>query len=928
MRLAGSFLLLALLNPTVVFAQTNNQNYEDALAAFYQQKYNEAYIHLKNALQKNPNNVTAKLLYGKLLLETHNYDQAIDTFKACLELGADPNLVVVSLSYAYQFNREPEKIINLANDWRLTAQNKLDWQKLKASALLSLKQYVRADELYQELLIDYPDNVGLLNDYALLKIAREQISNAQQLIARAQKIKPNNASSWYLLGRIAQTENQPEKALIAFEKSYQVSSVDPVIVRALISAYIQNGQVQDAKPLLEKVLETSPNDPNAMLLKISLLRAEGKYKQAVPLETDLINKLSLLPSQQFDELPELKLVSGVVSYGQGDFEAAAKSLQNYLRGNPNDLTAISLMANTFIQLEQTNSAMKLLSQHESVLIHDIAKATHLAELYLSQKVYHKAEYWIEQLTQTYPDNASVKLLAAKLAIARGKSEQANLILTSMQVPTGGYQAHSELYASAILQLQNHDYSQSLSTIQKLLEGSPDNIDYLILQAANLIKLKQYKRAQASLVKVLKLEPEHFSAQFNQASILYQIGQYQQAENILQKLLALQPEQQQSQFLMALNLVALNKTGDAISQLESLVLIQSHPIAALNLLVDLYVQQQNFDKAFSRVKQLEQLKPLDYEVIIKKVGVLLVQQKQPEAREQLRILVGMSLSSAKKQFEIAKLQIAAGDLNYAQKSFTRAIDLDPDKLIFKLELARLYLDTRQLDEAKLLIAHLAKQYSSDENVSLLQADLKWEQQDTEAAFALYQEAVELNNNFLQPLVKLYQLAQMPNFVEPFERLMQNLIAKDSQNVVKRKLFADFYLNHQQPEKAKSHYEFILELNTGFQQASVLNNLAIIYVETNLDKALALANRSLEVEPKNPYSLDTKGWILVKQNKLQSGLELLREAYTVNSANPSNLYHIGFTLIQLERQAEAKQYLKQALNLNVEFEEKESTVNLLQ
>ena len=45
------------------FASTS-EDYEKALTAFNQNEYDEAYIHLKNSLQKDPENLAAKILMG------------------------------------------------------------------------------------------------------------------------------------------------------------------------------------------------------------------------------------------------------------------------------------------------------------------------------------------------------------------------------------------------------------------------------------------------------------------------------------------------------------------------------------------------------------------------------------------------------------------------------------------------------------------------------------------------------------------------------------------------------------------------------------------------------------------------------------------------------------------------------------------------
>ncbi|WAJ69794.1 XrtA/PEP-CTERM system TPR-repeat protein PrsT [Catenovulum adriaticum] len=931
MRLAlPIFVLLASLGVTpFAFSNDNNKTYEDALAAFNQQKYDIAFIHLKNELQRNSKNLSAKLLYAKLLLETNNYDQAIDTFKDCLELGADPNLIVIPLTYAYIFDRQYQKVLTLADNWQLIDSNEFEYLRLKASALVSLNQDVKAAELYQRLSFKYPENVQVLNGFASLQLKRKRLNDARSLVEQSFLVDEKNPTTWHLKGRLALMQGSTETAIQAFKEGLALSKDDSVLQRSLISALIKSKQYDEARTVLEDLLNKSEEDPNALLLMSSLLHKTEQSDKASEMESELLNKLSLLPAEQFDELPELKLVNGVVSFSQGDFEAASRAIQSYLKENPTDPNAIAILSNTFIKLDKPVSAMKLLSENEHIIINHLDLSLQLAQLYLQQAVYHKAEYWLAELGRLHPDNNDIKLLFAKLYMARGKSEQAldalNKIELDMELDKN---SEPYLYAKAVLMLQNNNFQLSLDLAEQLLFIKPNDLDYLLLKAAILIKLKNYPDANDSLDYILSKQSNHFSALFNKASLLRLSGKLESANQIIEQLSKRDPEHYQVAFLNAVIKANLGEIEQAIDILKSVLIADKSRLDARELLVKLYIKTKQWDDALSEINSLDKLAPLNYQYLIDKALVLVAKGNLTMAREQLRVLVGLSLGSAQKLFEIARLQVQAEDFEQAETSFKRAISAESDVLIVKLELAKLYLATNQIDSAKTLIEKLYKSKNDDTNVLLLMGDLNNSLQQTELAFEYYKKAIIQDPQFLQALVKLYQLAKSREFYDKYEAFMLDLLKQTPDDLIKNKLIADFYVEHQKSEKAKSHYEFILSKNTDFQRAAILNNLANIYLNSNLEKALVNVDKSLAVEPKNPYSLDTKGWILVKQNKLQSGLELLREAYTVNSANPSNLYHIGFTLIQLERQAEAKQYLKQALNLNVEFEEKESTINLLQ
>lgn len=93
--------------------------------------------------------------------------------------------------------------------------------------------------------------------------------------------------------------------------------------------------------------------------------------------------------------------------------------------------------------------------------------------------------------------------------------------------------------------------------------------------------------------------------------------------------------------------------------------------------------------------------------------------------------------------------------------------------------------------------------------------------------------------------------------------------------------------------------------------MLNNLALLYAESEDPRALELARRAHSLMPGSPEIGDTLGWILVQQGELLEGLRHLRDAQTRAADDPGISYHIAVALQRLGRTDEAIVELTRAL-----------------
>ncbi|MFL6845334.1 MAG: tetratricopeptide repeat protein [Allosphingosinicella sp.] len=110
-----------------------------------------------------------------------------------------------------------------------------------------------------------------------------------------------------------------------------------------------------------------------------------------------------------------------------------------------------------------------------------------------------------------------------------------------------------------------------------------------------------------------------------------------------------------------------------------------------------------------------------------------------------------------------------------------------------------------------------------------------------------------------------------------RVLGLFLEQNPQNVSAQILAANAYLEARDWEKAIALYERVRR-RLGNGDATLLNNLAWAYAGSgDDDRAIALARHAWALEPRNPATADTLGWLLFRSGKDRvQGLALLEQA----------------------------------------------------
>jgi pentatricopeptide repeat protein len=125
-----------------------------------------------------------------------------------------------------------------------------------------------------------------------------------------------------------------------------------------------------------------------------------------------------------------------------------------------------------------------------------------------------------------------------------------------------------------------------------------------------------------------------------------------------------------------------------------------------------------------------------------------------------------------------------------------------------------------------------------------------------------------------------------------RILSLFLAQNPRDVPAQMLMASAYMEAGQWDEAISLYESLRQ-RIGNRDATLLNNLAWAWSQKgDLDKALPYAVRAWELDPRNPATADTLGWLLFKSGRNRSqGLALLQLAAQGAPTDADIRSHLG-------------------------------------
>lgn len=244
-----------------------------------------------------------------------------------------------------------------------------------------------------------------------------------------------------------------------------------------------------------------------------------------------------------------------------------------------------------------------------------------------------------------------------------------------------------------------------------------------------------------------------------------------------------------------------------------------------------------------------------------------------------------------------------DVYYHQNNYRKALKivlkLIPFDENYKEDLANLYVQTKQYDDALKLLEELENSWGASDIRSALKARIYSITGNTEGAIADLEEKIDANPKNEKEYLNLIFLYSEQGEKEKAFETAQNLLASNPNSKLVHLALYKFYLDKNQPEKSVNSMKIVFTSNEIDKETKyrVLSDF-IDFVRTNPDYTDELNDVVELFSDKHSGIYNQLGDYFLSQNEKEQALKFYKEGYSKDNEN----YHLLSNLLLLELEAE--------------------------
>lgn len=349
-----------------------------------------------------------------------------------------------------------------------------------------------------------------------------------------------------------------------------------------------------------------------------------------------------------------------------------------------------------------------------------------------------------------------------------------------------------------------------------------------------------------------------------------------AETAFKTAVALQPNFMQAVVELGAIYEKKKQTESAVALYESYQKNYGPDVSVAESLVQLYLAKENYDKAYEQLKAINELDQGNLNAQLKMAFILVDQKKYQEAIPVLETILHNTPDSDRVRFYLGAVyeeikNYKAAILQF--KEIPRGSKYFADGVMHS---AYLYKLTGDLGSAVTVI---------EKNIQFLD--------DNPKVFALYASFLE-NQTKYEEARKVLEAATL-KFPEDTQIIYQ---------------LGAVYEELGLSEKTLEKMERLVAVDGNHVEG--LNYLAYLYADRskNLPMAEKLARKALSLRPNDGFILDTLGWVLYKQNKLNEAVHALEKAHQIESKESVIAEHLGDVYFKVELPHKAQEMYREA------------------
>jgi tetratricopeptide (TPR) repeat protein len=449
----------------------------------------DAVIEAQDILKKDPNNLEAHKLLGRIYLRSLGDVQSGSGSDSVLKLAIEQYQEIIKI--------EPDNVDDHLLLGRLYRLNN-DLQKAEGEFKMAVKLQPDSEEAVTTLAYLYNEE----GDTARAAEALSSVPDATR-----------SAKLYSALGYTYEQRKEYKKAVAAYRKAIELDRDNLDAIRGLAQNLLNDGQTEAALEQYKIIAESNPEDAQTYLRMAEIYRKNGKFDLA-------LENLKKAESMVQDSM-EVPYNIAAVYQAQGRYDEAAQILQDlvkktdkpdnsYSQGEKNN-RAVFLERLGTVYRDNSNEQLAIETFHKMLALGDDNAERgyqQIIDTYREAKQWQKATDAAKEATQKLPNDRGLKMVYAAQLADMG------------QVDSG------------------------LDQVKSLLKGKAEDRDVYITLAQMYTRLKRWPEAEAALDKAAELSTKDEDKEyvdFLRGSTYERQKKYDQAEDVFRKVLVTDPQ---------------------------------------------------------------------------------------------------------------------------------------------------------------------------------------------------------------------------------------------------------------------------------------------------------------------------------------------------------------------------------------------------
>ncbi|MDO8493862.1 MAG: tetratricopeptide repeat protein [Deltaproteobacteria bacterium] len=458
---------------------------------------------------------------------------------------------------------------------------------------------------------------------------------------------------------------------------------------------------------------------------------------------------------------------------------------------------------------------------------------------------------------------------------------------------------------------------SLRDLQKASEKYPKSAYLKYMMANRLAALQDFPKALVLVDESLLINSRLKEAKILKGRLLEVQGKSLEAEKIFQELVKQNPEEEELHFILARHYVEEKKYAKAVAILETYLKQKKESRDALLFLATIQASyQKNEEGALKTYRRLLQLEPDNVRVRFSMAQIYLKLEKKREALREYIAIEEREPKDLSVSLQIAFLYQELEETKKAIAKFNQILQVHPHADRIHYYLALLYEQEKNFDEALVAFERVSIESPLYKDARIHQAAIYYELNFKEKAIELLKESIRQQPEvppYYQYLSWVYEMRQENAAAISTLRKGIQKNPKDENLLFTLAVLYDRIGNR---EAGLETMRKVLAVNPN--NASVLNYVGYSMAEEgkNLEEAEKMIRKALELKPKDPYFIDSLGWVYFQKGDMEKALEYIGKSLKELPEEPAIIEHMGDIYLKKKNKRKALQYFRQSLKIGKE------------